>query len=77
LYYLNTDAYSAAINRIEGLLNKYPNFYNRDKAYYYLGQAYLLVGEKEKSDFAFNTLFNDYPSSEFILDAHKFIEKNN
>lgn len=77
VYYLRTDAYSAAINRIEGLLDKYPNFYNRDKAYYHLGQAYLLIGEKEKSELAFNTLFNDYSSSEFISDAQEFIEKNN
>lgn len=75
-FYLRTDSYSASINRIEGLLKKYPNYYERDKAYYYLGQAYLLGGEKEKAVVAFNTLFNDYVGSEFILDAQRFIEEN-
>ena len=75
-YYLRTESYSAAINRIEGLLKKYPNYYSRDEAYYYLGQAYLLIGEKEKANEAFNTLFNDFVGSEFILDAQRFIEKN-
>ena len=75
-FYLRTKAYSASVKRIEGLLKKYPNFYERDKAYYYLGQAYLLNGEKEKAIVAFNTLFNDYVGSEYILDAQKFIEKN-
>lgn len=75
-YYLRTKYFTASINRIEGLLKKYPNYYERDKAYFYLGQAYLLSGEKEKAVVAFNTLFKDYVGSEYILDAQRFIEKN-
>lgn len=75
-YYLRTKYYSAAINRIEGLLKKYPNYYQRDKAYYYLGQAYLMIGEQEKAIEAFNALFNDHIGSEYILAGQKFIEEN-
>ena len=75
-YYLRTKSYSASANRIKGLLQKYPNYYERDKAYFYLGQAYLLDGNKEKAVVAFNTLFNDYIGSEYILSAQRFIEKN-
>jgi outer membrane protein assembly factor BamD len=75
-YYLRTDSYNASINRLEGVLKKYPNYYQRDKAYYLLGQAYLMNGEKEEAVASFNTLFDDYVGSEFILDAQRFIEKN-
>lgn len=75
-YYLRTKSYPASINRLEGVLEKYPNYYERDKAYYLLGQAYLLNGQKEKAVTAFNTLFDDYIGSEFILDAQRFIERN-
>ncbi|RLB61383.1 MAG: hypothetical protein DRH08_14015, partial [Deltaproteobacteria bacterium] len=75
-YYLRTKYFSASINRIEGLLENYPNYYERDKAYYLIGQAYLLNGEKEKAVIAFNTLFEDYVGSEYILDAQRFIEDN-
>jgi len=75
-YYLRTGSYNAAIKRVEGLLKKYPNYYERDKAYYVLGQAYLLSGEKEKAIANFNTLFNDYVGSEYILNAQRFIEDN-
>jgi len=75
-FYLRSESYSAAINRLDGLLKKYPNYYQRDEAYYYLGQAYLLNGEMDKSMEAFNTLFTDYVGSEYIVDAKEFIEKN-
>lgn len=75
-YYLRTGYYSAAINRIEGLLEKYPNFYQLDKAYYVLGQAYSFIGENEKSITAFNTLFEDYTGSEYIADAQEFLAEN-
>ncbi|MDH3999166.1 MAG: outer membrane protein assembly factor BamD [Desulfuromonadales bacterium] len=75
-YYLKMGHYAASISRIQGLMRKYPNFYNRDRAYYYLGQAYLLNGEKAKAIDTFNTLFNEVPGSEFILSAQKFIERN-
>lgn len=75
-FYLKTKSYHAAINRIEGLLKAYPNYYERDKAYFILGQAYLFNGERDKSVAAFNTLFNDFVGSEYVLDAQRFIEKN-
>lgn len=75
-FYLKTKSFQASINRIEGLLKKYPNYYERDKAYFILGQAYLLNGEKDKAVASFNSLFNDFIGSEYVLDAQRFIEKN-
>ena len=75
-YYLRTGYYTASINRIEGLLAEYPEYYESDKAYYMLGQAYSFIGDNEKSLTAFNTLFDEYTGSEYIPDARKFIEEN-
>ena len=76
-FYLRTDYYSPAINRIDSLLKSYPLYYKRDEAYFYLGKAYLLNGEKDKAEAALNTLINDYVSSEFVTDARQLIQKNN
>ena len=75
-FYLRTEAYAASIGRLEGLLKKYPNYYERDKAYYFLGQAYLLNGERDKAVVAFNTLSKVFVGSEYISDAQEFMKKN-
>ncbi len=75
-FYLRTDYYVASINRIEGLLKKYPNFYERDKAYYYLCKAYLLNGEYDKAVNALNIMVKEHTSSEFTADARELIEGN-
>lgn len=75
-YYLRSRSFMASIRRIEGLLKKYPNFYERDKAYYIIGQAYVFNGEKEKANKVFNILFEDHVGSEYIPEAQKFIEEN-
>lgn len=75
-FYLIKEQYSAAINRLEGVFKKYPNYYDRDAAYFYLGQAYLKSGNKEKASDAFNSLYRGYPHSEYILSAQKFIDEN-
>jgi outer membrane protein assembly factor BamD len=76
-FYLRTKYYSPAINRLESLLKTYPLYYKRDEAYFHLGQAYLMNGEKDKADAAFNTLLKDYADSDFVADARELIEENN
>ena len=75
-FYLKSGQYPAAIKRLEGVFKKYPNYYDRAEAYFLLGQAYMLAGEKVKASEAFNTLFTQFPYSEHIIGAQKFIEKN-
>jgi len=71
-FYLKTEKYQAAIQRLERVLLQYPNYYYRDEAYYYLGKAYLMAGEKEKSEQVFNRLTEQFPGSEFQLKAMEF-----
>lgn len=76
-FYLRTEYYAAAINRIEGLLKKYPNFYERDKAYFYLCEAYILNGENDKAQKAYDIMVKDYTSSEYTAEVKEMIEENN
>jgi outer membrane protein assembly factor BamD len=75
-YYLKSKSYKAAMLRFEGILKRYPNYFERDKTYYYLGQAYLFNGQREKAVEIFNRLFEEFPGSEYIISAQKFIADN-
>ena len=61
---------TAAIDRMEGIFKTYPNYYDRDQVYFYLGQAYLKNG-KRKAVEAFNSLFKEFPNSEYIFGAQE------
>jgi outer membrane protein assembly factor BamD len=74
-FYLNTKNYQASITRLERGLAKYPNYYYRDEAYFYLGQAYLKNGDKERAKESFNQLFEQFPGSEYLIDAQKILAK--
>lgn len=75
-FYLKNKNYQAAIRRLEGIFDRYPNYLDRDRAYFYLGQAYLKDGQLEQATETFNTLFREFPVSEYIISAQKFVEAN-
>jgi outer membrane protein assembly factor BamD len=74
-FYLRTGAYQAAINRLQGVFSLYPDYSHRDRVYFYLGQAYLKIGERQQAAAAFNTLFNEFPQSEYIKEAQNIAGK--
>lgn len=75
-FYLKKEYFQAAITRLKKALKDYPNYYYRDKAYYYLGQAYLQTGQKDKTKEVWNQLFEQFPGSEYLIDAQKVLAED-
>jgi len=75
-YYLRSGHPQAAVNRLEDLLAKFPNYFFRDEAYYYLGTAYLELQQRKNAADTFNRLFDEFPGSEYIIKSQKILEKN-
>lgn len=75
-FYLRTEQYAAAIQRLQEAMGRFPKNAYADEALYYLGQAYMLSGEKVKGRETFVRLTNDFGSSRFIEKAKEFLDKN-
>ncbi len=75
-FYLKTGKYQASVNRLRGILEKFPNYYYRDEAFFYLGTAYLKLQQKKEAADTFNTLFDQFPNSQYIIESQKILEKN-
>ncbi len=75
-FYLKKKRYQAAINRLEGILESFPDYFYRDEAYFYLGKTYILVKDTPKALVIYNKLATEFPNSDFLEKAHKLLEKN-
>lgn len=74
-FYLRSEKYQAAIKRLEEALAKYPSSLVHDETLFYLGEAYILSGEKSKGRDVFKRLSTEYSSSKYVDDARKFMDK--
>jgi len=72
-FYLKTDAYKAAIARLEESLKMFADSARRDEVLYYLGKAYLKDGQKEKGREVLGQLIREFPNSSFVADANKAV----
>ncbi|MDA3903981.1 MAG: outer membrane protein assembly factor BamD [Desulfuromusa sp.] len=75
-FYLKRKQYQPAINRLEGILESFPDYYYRDEAYFYLGKAYLETAQPDQAKSIFNQLFEEFPGSDYMEDAQKLLEKD-
>lgn len=74
-FYLRYEHYAAAINRLENILQSFPDYYYRDEAFYYLGKAYLKNQQIDKARNTFNQLFEQFPGSDYSEDARELLDE--
>lgn len=76
-FYYKKKSYNAAINRLEGLLNQFPDYKREDETLLLLGKAYNAVRMNDSAKNAFRRLAEKYPSSRFASEASKELQKLN
>ena len=57
---------AGAVNRLDGLIEDFPDYGERDKAMYFLGRAHLKGGQPDLAEEAFGRLRVEYPGSKWI-----------
>jgi outer membrane protein assembly factor BamD len=74
-FYLKRKAPMAAVERFQAILDRFPQWGEREKLYFYLGQAQLRAGNESEARIYLDKLVNDYPHGEFRKDAMKQLNK--
>lgn len=73
-FYVKKEHYSAAITRLEKMLNEFPDYDHRDEAFFHLGHAYLQSDNRTRAEAFFAILFSQFPSSDFADEARELLE---
>jgi len=58
-------AYEGARDRLQEIIDTYPDFSRMDEVVFLMGEVFLKLGKSEKAADYYNTLLKDYPASEF------------
>jgi len=75
-FYLKKKHYQAAIKRLEGILQSFPDYYYRDEAYFYLVKAYTEIGRPEEAQQYLTKLSDEFPGSDYTDDAKDLVKGN-
>ncbi len=74
-FYYKKESYNAAIERLEGLLKRFPDYKKADNALLLIGRSYKAIKMNDKAKEAFKNLLEKYPASKLVPAAKKEIEK--
>ena len=58
-------AYEGARDRLQEIIDTYPDFSRMDEVVFLMGEVYLKLGKNEKAADFYNKLLKAYPDSEF------------
>ena len=72
-FYLSYGIYIAAISRLEGLLETYKDYEEKDKVYLTLGRSYLKAGLNVKAFNTFERLRREYPESRLVKEIPELL----
>ncbi len=74
-FYFKKDSYHAAIDRLEGLLKKFPDYKKEDRALLILAKSYKALKMNDKAKDVFNKLIEKYPTSDAAKEAKKIASR--
>jgi outer membrane protein assembly factor BamD len=70
-FYFKKESYKAAIDRLESLLTKYPDYKRADQTLLIIGKSYKALKINDKAKEVFNRLIEKYPASAAAKEATK------
>ena len=73
-FYINRGSYTAAVQRLNFLVDTYPNYNERDAAFYDLGSALSRLGRAGEARLYFERVVTEFPESEYAERAKRRLD---
>jgi outer membrane protein assembly factor BamD len=70
-FYFKRKSYLAAIERLRGVLKKYPEFAGKERVYFYLGESLARTNNDTEGRLYLEKLLADYPNGKYAEDARR------
>ena len=74
-FYIKRGSYQAAILRLNGLVDAYPNYRERDAVFYDLGTALAGLGRKAEARLYFERVISEFPKSDYADKAKRRLDQ--
>jgi len=74
-YLTKRKAYEGARDRLQEILDTYPEFSRIDEVFFLLGEAHMKLGKPEQASDYYNKVVEKYPGSEFMEKARLRLEE--
>jgi outer membrane protein assembly factor BamD (BamD/ComL family) len=74
-YLTKRKAYEGARDRLQEIIDTYPDFSRMDEVLFLMGEAHLKLGKGEKAGDFYNKLLKAYPDSEFVKKARARVDE--
>jgi len=74
-YLVKRKAYEGARDRLQEIVDTYPDFSRMDEVVFLMGEAHLKLKKNEKAVDYYNKLLKDYPGSEFAKKARERLDE--
>jgi outer membrane protein assembly factor BamD len=72
-FYIKRRSYLAAVQRLNGIIEQYPNY--RDAVFYDLGTALAGLGRKAEARLYFERVISEFPKSEYADKAKRRLDQ--
>lgn len=70
-FYMKRKQYNAALLRLNGIIERYPNYRDKDAVFFDLGTAYAGMGRKAEARLYYERVLSEFPKSEYAERAKK------
>lgn len=74
-YLMKRKAYTGARDRLQEIIESYPDFSRMDEVVFLMGEANVKLDKPETASDYFNKLIKSYPDSEFVKKARERLDK--